>query len=105
MHSLFVFRNIEVLLDDSYEHIYQNKVSQNKPSNEEHCSDPGCIPSGVECRDVVKIRCPILARKDLVHAQKSIVDGEHDNIPESAFYMVGTIEEALEKSKKISKEE
>ena len=43
--------------------------------------------------------------EDSINGFKSIVDGEHDNIPESAFYMVGTIEEALEKSKKISKEE
>ena len=43
--------------------------------------------------------------EDTIKGFKSIVDGEHDNIPESAFYMVGTIEEALEKSKKISKEE
>ena len=43
--------------------------------------------------------------EDTINGFKSIVDGEHDNIPESAFYMVGTIEEALEKSKKISKEE
>ena len=43
--------------------------------------------------------------EDTIKGFKSIVDGEHDNIPESAFYMIGTIEEALEKSKKISKEE
>ena len=29
------------------------------------------------------------------------VEGEFDNIPESAFYMVGTIEEAIEKAKKL----
>jgi F-type H+-transporting ATPase subunit beta len=43
--------------------------------------------------------------EDTIKGFKSIVDGEHDNIPEAAFYMIGTIEEALEKSKKISKEE
>ena len=43
--------------------------------------------------------------EDTIKGFKSIVDGEHDNIPEGAFYMIGTIEEALEKSKKISKEE
>ena len=42
--------------------------------------------------------------EDTIKGFKSIVDGEHDNIPESAFYLVGTIEEALEKAKKISKE-
>ena len=31
-----------------------------------------------------------------------LVEGEYDDIPEAAFYMVGTIEEAIEKSKKLS---
>jgi F-type H+-transporting ATPase subunit beta len=42
--------------------------------------------------------------EDTIKGFKSIVDGEHDNIPEAAFYLVGTIEEAIEKSKKISEE-
>ena len=32
---------------------------------------------------------------------QEIVDGKHDDLPEQAFYMVGTIEEALEKSKTL----
>lgn len=32
---------------------------------------------------------------------KEIADGKHDDIPEQAFYMVGTIEEALEKAKNL----
>ena len=42
--------------------------------------------------------------EDTIKGFKSIVDGELDNVPETAFCMIGTIEEALEKSKKISKE-
>ena len=34
----------------------------------------------------------------------AICKGEHDNLPESAFYMVGGIEEAVEKADKMSKE-
>jgi F-type H+-transporting ATPase subunit beta len=30
---------------------------------------------------------------------KAIVDGKHDDLPEQAFYLVGTIEEAIEKAK------
>jgi hypothetical protein len=30
-----------------------------------------------------------------------IIDGKHDDLPEDAFYMVGTIDEALEKAKEI----
>ena len=32
-----------------------------------------------------------------------LVNGKYDDIPEAAFYMVGTIEEALEKAKKMDK--
>tara|TARA_B100001057_G_C22547872_1_gene832267 strand:- start:341 stop:841 length:501 start_codon:yes stop_codon:yes gene_type:complete len=41
--------------------------------------------------------------EDTIKGFKGLVEGEYDNIPESAFYMVGTIEEAIEKSKKINK--
>ncbi len=34
----------------------------------------------------------------------AICKGEHDNLPEAAFYMVGSIEEAIEKAEKMSKE-
>ncbi len=38
--------------------------------------------------------------QDTIKGFKGLVDGEYDNIPESSFYMVGTIEEAIEKAKK-----
>jgi F-type H+-transporting ATPase subunit beta len=37
--------------------------------------------------------------EDTVRGFKGLVDGEYDDVPEQAFYMVGTIEEALEKAK------
>src|SRR5213596_1668570 len=37
---------------------------------------------------------------DTVKSFKEIVDGKHDALPEQAFYMVGTIEEAVEKAAK-----
>lgn len=39
--------------------------------------------------------------KDTIKGFKGIVDGEYDDIPEQAFYMVGGIEEVLEKAKSI----
>jgi len=39
--------------------------------------------------------------KDTIVAFKGIVDGEYDHIPEQAFYMVGGIDEVLEKAKKM----
>ena len=40
---------------------------------------------------------------DSVRAFKEIVEGKHDDLPEQAFYMVGPIEEALEKAEKLQK--
>jgi F-type H+-transporting ATPase subunit beta len=41
--------------------------------------------------------------KDTIRGFKEIVDGRHDAIPEQAFYMVGTIDEALEKAEGLAK--
>lgn len=38
---------------------------------------------------------------DTIRGFKEIIEGKHDDIPEQAFYMVGTIEEAIEKAKTI----
>merc|ERR1712225_224096 len=38
--------------------------------------------------------------KDTISGFKGILDGEYDHLPEQAFYMVGSIDEALEKAKK-----
>src|SRR5512142_1422313 len=40
---------------------------------------------------------------DTVKGFKEIVDGKHDGLPEQAFYMVGTIEEAQAKAEKMAK--
>ena len=39
--------------------------------------------------------------KDTVAGFKEILDGKHDSLPEQAFYMVGNIEEAVEKAKTL----
>ena len=39
--------------------------------------------------------------EDTIRAFREIVEGKHDDMPEQAFYMVGTIEEAMEKAKKL----
>ncbi len=40
--------------------------------------------------------------QDNIRGFKGIVEGEYDHLPEQAFYMVGTIEEAVEQAEKIS---
>jgi len=40
--------------------------------------------------------------QDTIKGFKDLCDGKYDHLPESAFYMVGTIEEAVEKGKKLA---
>jgi F-type H+-transporting ATPase subunit beta len=42
--------------------------------------------------------------KDTIDGFKRIVSGEMDDLPEQAFYMVGTIDEAVEKTKKMARD-
>ncbi len=41
---------------------------------------------------------------DTIKGFKGLVAGEYDHLPEPAFYMVGTIEQAVEKAKKLAAE-
>ncbi len=41
---------------------------------------------------------------DTLKGFKGLVEGKYDHLPEAAFYMVGTIEEAVEKGKKLAAE-
>jgi F-type H+-transporting ATPase subunit beta len=40
--------------------------------------------------------------KDTIKGFKEIVEGKHDDLPEQAFFMVGTIEEAIEQGEKMA---
>ena len=42
-----------------------------------------------------------MSLKDTIAGFKMIANGECDHLPEQAFYMVGTIDEAMEKAKKV----
>lgn len=42
--------------------------------------------------------------KDTVRSFKEILSGAHDNLPESAFYMAGTIEDVKAKAEQLAKE-
>jgi len=42
--------------------------------------------------------------EDTIKGFQQIIDGEHDDLPEAAFYMVGSIEEAIEKAQKMAAE-
>jgi F-type H+-transporting ATPase subunit beta len=40
--------------------------------------------------------------EDTIKGFKGLVEGKYDDLPEAAFYMVGTIEDAQEKAKKLA---
>jgi F-type H+/Na+-transporting ATPase subunit beta len=42
---------------------------------------------------------------ETIHSFKEVVEGKHDELPEQAFYLVGGIDEAVEKARKSSGEE
>ncbi|MDG1483207.1 MAG: F0F1 ATP synthase subunit beta [Myxococcota bacterium] len=43
-------------------------------------------------------------KDDTVRSFREILDGKHDDLPENAFYMVGSIDEAVAKAKKMAEE-
>jgi len=46
----------------------------------------------------------LVSLADTIKGFKGLVNGEYDHLPEAAFYMVGTIEQAVEKAAKLAKE-
>ena len=46
----------------------------------------------------------LVSLEDTIKGFKGLVDGEYDHLPEAAFYMVGTIEQALEKAQRLAAE-
>jgi F-type H+-transporting ATPase subunit beta len=46
----------------------------------------------------------LVALKDTIAGFKAIVAGEHDHLPEGAFYMVGSMQEAVDKAKRMAAE-
>jgi len=46
----------------------------------------------------------LVSLEDTIAGFKGLVAGEYDHLPEAAFYMVGSIEEAVEKAQKLAAE-
>jgi F-type H+-transporting ATPase subunit beta len=46
----------------------------------------------------------LVSLEDTIAGFEGIIKGDYDHLPEAAFYLVGTIEEAVEKGKKLSQE-
>ena len=56
------------------------------------CRSPRCSPA---------VRVSTCSLKDTIAGFKGIMAGEYDHMPEQAFYMVGGIEEAVEKAEQL----
>jgi len=46
----------------------------------------------------------LVSLADTIKSFKGLVEGQYDHLPEAAFYMVGSIEEAIEKAERLAKE-
>jgi F-type H+-transporting ATPase subunit beta len=44
----------------------------------------------------------LVSLADTIKGFKGLVEGQYDHLPEAAFYMVGTIEQAVEKAQKLA---
>ena len=44
----------------------------------------------------------LVSLEETIRGFKGLVEGEYDELPEAAFYMVGTIEDAVEKAGKMA---
>ena len=63
--------------------------------------DRGTIRSASPCQNFTGTPGKYVSLKDSIKGFRMIVNGECDSLPEQAFYMVGTIEEAFEKAKTL----
>ena len=43
-----------------------------------------------------------MALEDTIKGFKGLVNGDYDHLPEAAFYMVGTIDDAVKKAQKLA---
>ena len=64
---------------------------------EKFLSQPFHVAEAFTGRSGVYVKLP-----DTVRGFKEIVEGKHDEIPEQAFYMMGTIEDVLENAKRMA---
>ena len=46
----------------------------------------------------------LVSIEETIRGFKEIIEGQHDDLPEAAFYMVGGIDEVIEKAKQMAAE-
>jgi len=88
LQDIIAILGIDELSDDDKLTVARARKIQKFLSQPFHVAEPF---TGIEGKYV-----PI---RETVRGFKEILEGKHDDLPEQAFYMVGTIEEAIEKAK------
>ena len=94
LQDIIAILGIEELSDEDRQTVSRARKIQRFLSQPMHVAE---VFTGQEGRYV-----PI---KDTVRGFQEILAGEHDDLPEQAFYMVGPIEEAVEKAAKMAEQE
>ena len=56
------------------------------------------------CRSIYWFAGKLVDLEDTIKGFDAICKGEYDHLPEAAFYMVGGIEEVIDKAEKLSKD-
>ena len=76
--------------------VYSGLKIKEKVRNLYRCGSFGCV--GPVSLKVDRYGRVFVKLEDTIKGFKGILDGLYDDVPEQAFYMVGTIEDALKKA-------
>jgi len=90
LKDIIAILGMDELSEDDKKLVYRARKIQQFFSQPMFVAEAFTGQSGVYC-----------SREDTVRSFKAILEGEYDHLPEQAFYMVGTIEGAVEKAKKL----
>ena len=90
---------VSICLGSSYRYLYHDFQVERARKIQRFMSQPFQVAqvfTGYEGK--------LVPLKDTIRSFKEILAGQHDSLPESAFYMSGTIEDVKAKAEKLAKE-
>ena len=90
LRDIIAILGMDELSEEDKQLVYRARKAQQFFSQPMFVAEPFTGQSGV-----------YVSREDTVRSFKGILDGEYDHLPEQAFYMVGTIEDAVKKAETI----
>ena len=90
LRDIIAILGMDELTEEDKQLVYRARKMQQFFSQPMFVAEPFTGQSGV-----------YVSREDTVRSFKGILEGEYDNLPEQAFYMVGTIEDAVKKAETL----